>query len=76
MNRMEAVKVLAQRLLLDRTNLLESDFADIEVQNVKRKFPIGTSGYRVSFTISHRAIGKVQDSTVSEALRVLIDESD
>ena len=73
--RMQALKVLVQHLLIGPNNLIGTDFADIEVRSVERDFvQPSDGGYRVSFTVSKHAFGKVHDSKTGEALQALLKE--
>ena len=64
--------------IFGRNNLIASDFADIEVEEVENRFPHEgifahkLPAQRITFTISADAIGKVSDEEFGDALYTLL----
>ena len=74
MTRMEALKVLVQRLMIDQANVTGTDVADIAAISVKSQISKPARGdYRVSFTIKCKV---KRDSKTGEALLPLLKEAE
>lgn len=67
-----ALRTFAQGVF-GKKNLIGTDFADIEVERIDRKFVQGTGGIRVSFSISYHALGKLSGE-VQDAKQLLLGE--
>ena len=66
MKKERAALVLLRKI--GKSNLIGTDFADAAAKEVTKPNP----GYKVCFTISHEAFGKIHDQVTGEALDTLL----
>ena len=59
MNRRAALWRLCQAIFGPRSNLIGTDFADVQLWVVERKFPQDANGVVIQFAISNHALEKV-----------------
>ncbi len=68
----KALKQVVGRLLVDRSNLIGTDFADVSASKTEREFPQDTGGgVLIQFAVSHHAIGKLGDPSLADALKTM-----
>ena len=61
--------------LIGTGNLVGTDFANVKVERVEQVFPQDSRGYRIQFTVSSHAVGKL-DAETQDALYALLDEKE
>ena len=62
------------RAIFGQNNLIGTDFEDISVSKVKRKFVQDGGGVLIQFSISNNALGKISTKEFNETLEVLLGE--
>ena len=66
---MQALGALTKALFVDRNNLIGTDFDEISSETVEHEFAQDSSGERVTFIVSHHALGKIREVPDLEVLR-------
>ena len=69
--RIQALRTLCAAIF-GRSNLIGTDFADVDAYNIERRFSQGESGVLLQFSISSHALGKIASKEVGDALKTLL----